>query len=102
MKLRLSNFYFVLSVGILLIVASCANTEQNTETKEFKKMCQSAGYDWMLMKPTKDGKLMLNEKPCMGCMVEGIEHICDKEKFLEITAKLGAFVDFSTFPKSIF
>ena len=54
------------------------------EDLEFKKMCQNAGWEWMLMKPTKDGKIIMDAKSCMGCMVEGIEHICDKGKFLDI------------------
>lgn len=44
-------------------------------------MCQDAGYEWMLMKPTQDGKFIKDAEGCWGCMVEGIEHICDKEKF---------------------
>lgn len=52
---------------------------------QFKKMCQDAGYEWMLMKPTKDGKIIQNAQTCMGCMVEEIEHICDMDKFMEIT-----------------
>ena len=93
-------FFIILSVIFLFFIASCSN--QPKEDLEFKKMCQNAGYEWMLMKPTKDGKIMLNEKPCMGCMVEGIEHICNKQKFLEINGKNpAAFVDFSAFPKSI-
>ena len=46
-------------------------------------MCQDSGYEWMLMKPTKDGKIIQDAKACMGCMIGGIEHICDKEKFME-------------------
>lgn len=53
------------------------------EDMEFRKMCQDAGYEWMLMKPTKDGKIIKDAEECMGCMVEGIEHICSKEKFMD-------------------
>ena len=53
------------------------------EDAEFKKICVGAGYEWMLMKPTKDGKIIQDAKSCMGCMVEEIEHICDMEKFIE-------------------
>ena len=105
--LKLNNLYFILFVTFLFFAAGCTNNKQNnqstSEDLKFKKMCQSAGYEWMLMKPTQDGKMIMEDKSCMGCMVEGIEHICDKQKFLEITGKNPtAFVDFSTFPKSIF
>ena len=98
------TYFFILSVAALFLIASCTNNlqnKQNNEDLDFKKMCKNAGYEWMLMKPTQDGKMVMEAKSCMGCMVEGIEHICDKEKFLEITTKSGAFVDFSTFPKDI-
>ena len=65
-------------------------------------MCEHAGYEYMLMKPTQDGKMIMEAKSCMGCMVEGIEHVCDKEKFMDIMGKNSTvFVDFSTFPKEI-
>ena len=46
-------------------------------------MCQDAGYEWMYMKQTQDGKIIQDSESCWGCMVEGIEHVCDKEKFME-------------------
>lgn len=74
-------------VVILFLIASCSKNQQSQQNTnkdlEFKKMCQNAGYEWMLMKPTQDGKFIKDAKECMGCMVEGIEHICDKEKFKE-------------------
>ena len=68
---------------ILFLISSCARNPQSTneDNLEFKKMCQSAGYEWMHMKPTQDGKFIKDAEECWGCMVEGIEHICDKEKF---------------------
>ena len=79
--MRLINIFFILFVVILFFIPSCTN--QPKEDLEFKKMCQDSGYEWMLMKPTQDGKIIQDAKSCMGCMVEGIEHICDKEKFNE-------------------
>jgi hypothetical protein len=38
----------------------------------------------MLMKPTMDGKIIKEEASCWGCMVEGIEHVCDMGKFNEM------------------
>ena len=99
--MKFKYLFFILPIFILFFAVNCTKSQNTNEDSEFKKMCKNAGYEWMLMKPTKDGKIMLNEKSCMGCMVDGIEHICDKEKFKEITTKSGAFVDFSTFPKSI-
>ena len=55
--------------------------KSGNEDTEFKQMCQNAGYEWMLMNPTQDGKFIKDAQECWGCMVEGIEHICDKEKF---------------------
>jgi len=54
------------------------------QDSEFKAACQSAGYEWMLMKPTKDGKIIKEAESCWGCMVEGVEHVCDKEKFNQV------------------
>ena len=54
---------------------------------EFKKMCQNAGYEWMFMKPTQNGKFIKDAEECMGCMVKGIEHVCDKEKFMKLMGK---------------
>ena len=104
-KLKIINASFILFVALLFFIASCAKIQQNTnEDLEFKKMCQDAGYDWMLMNPTKDGKIIQDAKACMGCMVEGIEHICDKRKFMEITGKNSAYqpsADLKTIPEKI-
>ena len=103
--MKSSNLIFIIFVVILFFISSCSKIQQNTNGDlEFKKMCQDAGYDWMLMKPTKDGKIIQDAKACMGCMVEGVEHVCDKEKFMEITGKNSAYqslVDLKTFPKKI-
>lgn len=92
--MKLSNLFFILFVIILFFVASCTQNktetmesmqmENDAEDLEFKQMCQESGYEWMLMKPTQDGKITLNEESCWGCMVEDIEHICYKEKFMEL------------------
>ena len=66
---------------VLFFIASCSN--QPKEDLKFKKTCTDAGYEWMHMKPTKDGKFIKDAQECWGCMVQGIEHICDKEKFIE-------------------
>ena len=91
--MKASNLFFILFIAGLLFIASCrTNSNQNSkEDSEFKKMCIDSSYDWMLMKPTKDGKIIQDAKACMGCMVEGIEHVCDKEKFMEITGKNYAY-----------
>ncbi len=92
-----TNYFFILSIVLGLVILGCtkASTKdsmENTEIKdiksmgedlEFKKMCQEAGYEWMKMKPTKDGKFIKDAEECWGCMVEGIEHVCDKEKLIE-------------------
>ena len=88
--------FLLLSIASLFIVASCtANQNQNSMEKmntekdekndaEFKKMCQNANYEWMLMKPTQDGKFIKDAESCWGCMVEGIEHVCDMNQFNEM------------------
>ena len=81
--MKLSNLFFILYVIILFIISSCTKNQGSNEDLEFKKMCEDAGYEWMVMKPTQDGKFIKDKEECMGCMVEGIEHICDKEKFME-------------------
>ena len=77
------NLFFVVPVVILFFISGCIKN-QNTDL-EFKKMCQDSGYEWMHMTPTQDGKLIKDAEPCWGCMLEGIEHVCDKEKFIEYT-----------------
>ncbi len=78
--MKSSKLFFIVFVVVLFFVASC-NRKSNEGDLEFKKMCQQAGYEWMFMKPTQDGKFIKDTQECWGCMVEGIEHICDKEKF---------------------
>lgn len=85
--LKSSKLYAILFVIFLLFISSCAKNKNINEDVEFKVVCQDADYEWMLMKPTQDDKFIKNSEECWGCMVEGIEHICDKEKFKEYTTK---------------
>jgi len=79
--MKIYNLFFIAFVVGLFFIASCERNQKNMEGDlEFKKMCQNAGYEWMLMKPTQDGKFIKDAQECWGCMVEGIEHVCDKEK----------------------
>ena len=76
--------YLLLALSVVLLGCtqkpdSMEKSEQ--ENSDFEKMCTDAGYEWMLMKPTQDGKFIKDAQECWGCMVEGIEHVCDKEKF---------------------
>ena len=85
-KIKTYNLFFIVFVVGLFFVASCANLQNKQKTNEdmeSKQMCQSAGYEWMYMKPTQDGKFIKDAESCWGCMVEGIEHVCDKEKLKE-------------------
>lgn len=84
--MKSSSLFFIIFVIFLFFIASCTNSQNKqkiNEDLEFKNLCQSAGYEWMLMKPTQDGKFIKDAKECWGCMVEGFEHVCEKEKFLE-------------------
>lgn len=84
MIIKLNNIFFSALIFALFFIASCTQNQKNTEQdKEFQKMCTDSGYEWMLMKPTQDGKFIKDSQACWGCMVEGIEHVCDKEKFME-------------------
>ena len=101
----------------IILTASCSKTatkmpdsimpnSQMTEDLEFKKLCENAGYEYMLMKPTQDGKMIMGAKSCIGCMVEGVEHVCDKEKFMEMMGmkKINGSspsVNLSIYPKNI-
>ena len=78
-------FVFIASIFIvvLLFISGCAKQQPN-QNLEFKQMCQQAGYEWMYMKPSMDGKIMKDAQECWGCMVEHIEHVCDMEKFNEL------------------
>jgi len=92
---------YALLVLVSLLILGCAQTSQNIgkdkmenmkmdgseQDMEFKQMCESKGWEWMPMKPTMDGKIMKDAQECWGCMVEGIEHVCDKEKFMDIINK---------------
>lgn len=80
--MKSSNLFFIVFIVILFFISSCAKIKSN-EDLEFKQMCTNAGYEWMKMKPTQNGKIIKDAEECFGCMVEGIEHICDKEKFMD-------------------
>lgn len=87
------KYLLYILVAFSLVVFGCAQKTSTelmenmkmekdvNEDLEFKQMCQSTGYKWMFMKPTQDGKSIKDAQECWGCMFEGIEHICDKEKF---------------------
>ena len=81
--MKLNNL-FVLSIIALVFISSCAQNQDTNQDSEFKKMCQSEGYEWMLMKPTQDGKFIKDAESCWGCMVGGIEHVCDMDQFNEM------------------
>ncbi|MBI2654077.1 hypothetical protein HYX02_04665 [Candidatus Woesearchaeota archaeon] len=85
-KMKTYNLFFIVFVGFLFFIVSCTN--QPKEDIEFKQMCQGAGYEWMLMKPTQDGKFIKDAEQCWGCMIEGIEHVCSMEKFEKITGNM--------------
>ena len=86
---------FLAGIGILLLGCSSKTMEKRSPSEmkksaqdaEFEKECREAGYEWMLMQPTKDGKFIKGAEECLGCMVEGIEHVCDMEMFKELTGR---------------
>lgn len=87
--MKVKNLLYLL-VAFSIVAFGCTQTlglmemgKLDKEDSEFKKMCQDAGYEWMFMKPTQDGKFIKDAEECWGCMVEGIEHVCDKNKFME-------------------
>lgn len=83
--MKQNNLFFSLLIAVIFFIASCANQQQNSsKDSEFKQVCQTAGYEWMLMKPTKDGKRIKEAESCWGCMVENVEHVCNMEKFSEM------------------
>jgi len=86
--MKSSSLFFIIFITVLFLISSCTKSQQNQQNierdLEFKQMCQSAGYEWMLMKPTQDGKINKEAESCWGCMVEGVEHVCDMEKFDEL------------------
>ena len=84
--MKIYNLFFIGLVVVLFFVASCTRNQKN-EGLEFKQMCQNAGYEWMLMKPTKNGKFTKDAEACWGCMVDGIEHVCSKEELMEYVPK---------------
>lgn len=96
--------YLVWLLVFAMIISGCTqNQAQNQESEigemkniarygkienlELKKMCIDAGYGWMLMRPTDGGKIMKDSEDCWGCMVEGIEHVCSTEKFMDMMKK---------------
>ncbi len=86
--MKAENFLYLAVLGIVVIgctqrVDSMEMEKSAQENSDFEKMCTDAGYEWMFMKPTQNGKFIKDAEECWGCMVEGIEHICDKEKLME-------------------
>ena len=102
--MKIKYLFFILFTFILFFIASCAKNQSTNEDLNFKKMCQDAGYEWMKMKPMQNGKFVKNASECWGCMLQGMEHVCDKEKFIEITGKNSDYqpsVDLKTIPEKI-
>ena len=84
MKAKIFIYLFIVSSLVMFGCTKAADSmemEKNKESSEFEKMCTNAGYEWMLMKPTQDGKFIKDAEECWGCMIEGIEHVCQKEEF---------------------
>lgn len=81
--MKISNLFYIIFVIILSFISSCIKNQSLNEDLEFKQMCIDAGYEWMLMKPIQDGKLIKDVEECWGCMVKGIEHVCNKDNFME-------------------
>jgi len=83
--MKVSNLFFIVFIFILFFISSCTKNQQiqqsSSEDLEFKKLCIDSSNEWMYMKPTQDGKFIKYAESCWGCMVEGIEHVCDMKKF---------------------
>ena len=97
-------FLIYLTVALPSMRMPISQPYESAEDMEFRSMCGQSGYEWMRMKPTKDGIIMKDSQECWGCMVEGVEHICDKEKFRRsVLGMEGFFVDvfFEHNPKQI-
>ena len=90
MKAKLLFYLFIVfSVAAFGCFKAVDSMEMGkNENSEFENICTSAGYEWMLMKPTQDGKIIKEAESCWGCMVKGTEHVCDKEKFEEMTGNM--------------
>ena len=87
-----ANFLFYLLVVFSIAAFGCTKAADSMEmgkngNSEFEKMCAGAGYEWMLMRPTQDGKFIKDSSDCWGCMM-GIEHVCDMEKFEEMAGNM--------------
>lgn len=84
-KMKISKLSFSVFIVVLFFISSCAQNQAANQDSEFQKMCQDSNYEWMLMKPTKDDKIVKEAEPCWGCMVGGVEHVCDMNQFNEMT-----------------
>ncbi len=80
---------FFLIYLVIALPSMSMSGPKGFEDKEFKKMCQQSGYEWMYMKPTKEGIIIKESQECWGCMVEGIEHVCNKEEFNKMKGLVG-------------
>lgn len=72
----------IVLVGVLVILAGCANTPTGEVTKlTFNERCAKDGNMWMTMGPTLDG-VPTGEPACAGCMVGG-NHYCSEQEYLK-------------------
>ena len=93
----MKNIFLI--VLCLVLVAGCKKEETGFERLEkikqsyiqnaqsdFERQCYIDNNGWMSMIPMENGKIIADD-PCMGCMTSYDTHICDFEKYKNITGK---------------
>ena len=64
---------------LIILLVGCSKKSFDDGDQEYKKVCESNGYEWMEMYE-KRNYTKISENICFGCMVEG-NHICTLEEF---------------------
>lgn len=87
----------MLGLFLLLIILSACKKESPQDIFEkirqqsianaksdFERECYINNDGWMSMRPMKNA-LFTSETPCLGCMPDGKNHICDFEEYKQFT-----------------
>lgn len=56
----------------------------NNAKSDFERECYMNNDGWMPMMPMKNG-VRISEEPCLGCMPDRQNHICDFEDYKQFT-----------------
>ncbi|MEK6948039.1 MAG: hypothetical protein AABX19_02235 [Nanoarchaeota archaeon] len=79
-------FKKILFILFVVFLVSCSKKSYDEGDLEYKKVCESKGYEWMEMYEMRNDT-PISKTICFGCMVNG-NHICTLQEFNELEPAL--------------